>query len=79
MKIWQLVYVPEHYDGHFWFTNNSGKIGQIMEDEDGNGNLVQQFAAPAGASYALAHDHSDLWYGKTGRHLCTASTMARMK
>jgi len=66
MKIWQLAYVYEHYQGHYWFTNNSGKIGQIMENEDGTGNLVQQFAAPSGASYALAHDQSDLWYGKNG-------------
>ncbi|NTV84324.1 MAG: T9SS type A sorting domain-containing protein [Bacteroidales bacterium] len=67
MKIWQLVYAPEHHDGHFWFTNNSGKIGQIMEDEEeGTGTLVKQFTAPAGASYALAHDHQDLWYGKIG-------------
>jgi len=66
MKSWQLVYVPEHYSGHIWFTNNSGKIGQIREDGEGNGTLVSQFAAPAGASYALAHDHSDLWYGRNG-------------
>jgi hypothetical protein len=66
MKIWQMAYVPEHYGGHIWFTNNSGKIGQITVDEDGNGTLANQFQAPAGASYALAHDHTDLWYGKTG-------------
>jgi len=69
MKIWQLVYVPEHHAGHLWFTNNSGKIGQVREDEDGTGHIVSQFPAPAGASYALAHDHSDLWYGKTGGSL----------
>ena len=66
MKIWQLAYVPEHYNGHFWFTNPGGKIGQVREDEEGVGSLVQQFAVPTGASYALAHDHYDLWYGKNG-------------
>ena len=66
MKIWQLAYVPEHFDGHIWFTNNSAKIGQVKEDEEGTGSLVKQFAAPATASYALAHDHNDLWYGKNG-------------
>jgi hypothetical protein len=66
MKIWQLVYVPEHHAGHFWFTNNSGKIGQISENENGSGNIVKLFAAPSSASYSLAHDHKDLWYGKNG-------------
>jgi hypothetical protein len=66
MRIWQLVYVQEHYYGHYWFTNNSAKIGQIQVDEEGNGNIIQLFAAPSTASYALAHDRSDLWYGKPG-------------
>jgi hypothetical protein len=66
MKIWQLVYADEHFNGEYWFTNNSGKIGQIKVDEEGAGNIVQVFAAPSGASYALAHDHTDLWYGKIG-------------
>jgi hypothetical protein len=67
MEIWQLVYVPEHHDGHFWFTNNSGKIGQISEnEEEGTGSLLKVLTAPSIASYALAHDHTDLWYGKIG-------------
>jgi hypothetical protein len=69
MKIWQLAYVPEHHAGHYWFTNNSGKIGQLTLNDDGNGQVVQLFAAPFTASYALAHDHSDLWYGKIGGSL----------
>jgi hypothetical protein len=65
-SIWQLAYVPEHHNGYFWYTNNSGKIGQMMVDDSGNGNLVNEFAAPASSSFSLSHDHSDLWYGKTG-------------
>lgn len=66
MKAWQLAFVPGHHAGHIWFTNNSSKIGQIMVDEEGTGTIVRQFTAPATASYALAHDNSDLWYGKNG-------------
>jgi hypothetical protein len=67
MEIWQLVYVPEHHQGHFWFTNNSGKIGEISEnEEEATGSIVKLFTAPATASYTLAHDHYDLWYGRTG-------------
>jgi hypothetical protein len=66
MKIWQLAYVKDHFYGHIWFTNNNGKIGQIQVDVEGNGHIVQQFAAPFISSYALAHDNYDLWYGKIG-------------
>jgi hypothetical protein len=66
MKIWQLAYVPAHHAGHFWFTNNSGKIGEVSENEDGTGSIVRLFTAPASASYALCHDKADLWYGKLG-------------
>ncbi len=66
MNIWQLTFVPEHFDGKAWFTNNSGKIGRIRLDLDYQSELVQVFPAPAGAAYALAHDHNDLWYGKSG-------------
>ncbi len=66
MRIWQLAWVPEHlFSGEVWFTNNSGVIGQIRL-EDGAGNLVNQFPAPASASYAITHDHTDLWYANTG-------------
>ncbi len=66
MNIWQLAHVPEHYQGRAWFTNNSGKIGRISLDKDYQSEMVQVFPAPAGAAYALAHDHNDLWYGKAG-------------
>ncbi|MFA4864026.1 MAG: T9SS type A sorting domain-containing protein, partial [Bacteroidales bacterium] len=66
MRIWQLTWADEHlFSGEVWFTNNSGVIGQIKL-EDGTGNLIKQFPAPASVSYAITHDHSDLWYGKTG-------------
>jgi hypothetical protein len=65
-NIWQLTWVPEHlFTGEVWFTNNSGMIGQIKL-EDGTASLVKQFPAPASVSYAITHDHTDLWYGKTG-------------
>jgi len=66
MQIWQLAYVPEHYSGPFWFTNNNGIIGQAMVDENNTGTILQQFAAPFTISFALCHDHTDLWYGKPG-------------
>lgn len=65
MNIWQLAWVPEHFSGQLWFTNNSGVIGQILVEE-GVSQWVQQFAAPAPSAYGLAHDRSDLWYGKLG-------------
>ena len=66
MKIWQLTWVPEHlFTGEVWFTNSSGVIGQIKL-EDGAGSLVNQFPAPAIVSYAITHDHTDLWYAKAG-------------
>lgn len=66
MKIWQLTWADEHlFTGEVWFTNSSRIIGQIKLEE-GAGNLIQQFPAPANVSYAITHDHSDLWYGKTG-------------
>jgi hypothetical protein len=69
MKIWQLTWADEHlFSGEVWFTNNSGVIGQIRLEGE-NGTLVKQFPAPASVSYAIAHDHTDLWYGKTGRIL----------
>jgi hypothetical protein len=66
MMAMQLAYVPEHYAGQLWFTNNSGKIGQIGFDDAGTGSIVSIFNAPFLSSFALTHDHNDLWYGKTG-------------
>lgn len=65
-QIWQLAYAPEHFTGPFWFTNNTGVIGQVQVDEDNNGTIVQQFPAPFTISFAITHDHHDLWYGKPG-------------
>ena len=65
-KIWQLTWADEHlFTGEVWFTNASGVIGQLKL-EDGAGNLVNQFPAPANISYAITHDHANLWYGKVG-------------
>lgn len=66
MNIWQLAYAPEHYNGHIWFTNNYGKIGQLMVDEENAATPVQVFQAPSSTSYTLSHDGTDLWYGKIG-------------
>ncbi len=63
--IWQSVWVVEHYTGNFWITNNSGVIVQ-MALEEGQLSIVNQFDAPFSVSYALTHDHKDLWYGKIG-------------
>lgn len=69
MRIWQLTWVPEHlFTGEVWFTNNSGVIGQIKL-EGTTGTLVTQFPAPASVSYAITHDHTDLWYAKAGGSL----------
>jgi hypothetical protein len=66
MRIWQLVWVPEHlFSGELWFTNNSGVIGQLKLENDA-AVLVNQFPAPAMVSYAITHDHTDLWYAKAG-------------
>ena len=66
LKIWQLVWVPEHmFTGEVWFTNSSGVIGQIKL-EGSNANLITQFQAPANVSYGITHDHSNLWYAKAG-------------
>jgi hypothetical protein len=66
MRIWQLTWVPEHlFSGEVWFTSPGRVIGQIMLD-DSVADLIKQFPAPDGVSYAIAHDHSDLWYAKAG-------------
>jgi hypothetical protein len=64
-SIWQSVWVPEHYTGNFWFTNNNGIIAQLKLD-NGVLTLVNEFDAPFNVSYAITHDHKDLWYGKVG-------------
>lgn len=65
MRIWQLTWVPEHlFTGEVWFTNNE-VIGQIKL-ENGVASLLKQFPAPAIVSYAITHDHTDLWYAKAG-------------
>jgi hypothetical protein len=66
MNIWQMVFVPEHFGGKAWFTNNSGKIGRLRLDADYQAQMLEVYPAPATASYALAHDRTDLWYGRTG-------------
>jgi hypothetical protein len=66
MTITQVAFVKEHYAGQLWFTNNSGIIGQLRLEEEGTASLVQSFPAPSNPSFALAHDHYDLWYGKFG-------------
>lgn len=63
--IWQAVWAPEHYTGNLWITNNNSIIAQ-MKLENGHFSIVNQFAAPFNVSYALTHDHKDLWYGKVG-------------
>ncbi len=63
--IWQAVWVPEHYKGNYWFTNNSGKITQ-MKTEGDQLLKVAEYNAPASSSYSLTHDQNDLWYAKFG-------------
>jgi hypothetical protein len=63
--IWQSHWAPEHYMGNFWMTNNNSIIVQ-MNLEEGHFSVVNQFQAPFNVSYALTHDHKDLWYGKIG-------------
>lgn len=63
--VWQSVWAPEHYTGNLWITNNNGLIIQLRLEE-GRFLPVKEFDAPFNVSYALTHDHIDLWYGKVG-------------
>ena len=67
-SIWQSYWAPEHYTGNLWITNNNTIIAQLKLEE-GHFSVVNQFAAPFNISYALTHDHRDLWYGKVGGSL----------
>jgi hypothetical protein len=65
LTIWQSVWVGEHSSGHFWFTNNTGKIVQLrFEGEEAT--IVTQFPAPFSISYGLTHNQYDLLYGRIG-------------
>jgi hypothetical protein len=64
-SVWQSYWAPEHYTGNLWVTNNNGIIAQ-MKLEEGHFAIANQFGAPFNISYALTHDHTDLWYGKVG-------------
>jgi hypothetical protein len=64
-SIWQSYWAPEHYTGNQWITNNNSIIAQ-MKLEEGHFTVVNEFTAPFNVSYALTHDHADLWYGKVG-------------
>ena len=66
--IFQSCWVPQHFMGQYWFTNNSGSIGQLKLEGE-SAVLISKFDAPAASSSAITHDQSNLWQGATGGKL----------
>ncbi len=67
-NIYGIDWVPEHPDGQLW-GNTSGRVYQVLVDDNWNTHAVQNFAWRTDQPYnEPCHDSENLWHGMWGRN-----------
>ena len=68
-EIFNLEWVPEHYDGQLWALSDT-RLYQIHVDENWEVELVQDFECNiVNGRAGLAHDGTNLWVGRSADNI----------